>query len=93
MHQHAEDVSVHVLFTGRQNGNHVEKPQRRNNRPVAFVSPIKRNTSERTHLEKEVSRKLSNTTEQKSSEPNSSDSRVRCPVSRCRKMSPKAMSL
>ena len=32
-------------------------------------------------------------TEQNSWDPNSSDSRVRCPLSRCRKMSPKAMSL
>lgn len=51
------------------------------------------NICQTIHLEKEVRRKLSNTTEQKSSDPNSSDSRVRCPVSRCRKMSPKAMSL
>lgn len=46
-----------------------------------------------TYLEKEVRRKPSKTTEQNSSDPNSSESSVRCPVSRCRKMSPKAMSL
>lgn len=51
------------------------------------------NQQESTNLEKEVRRKPSKTTEQNSSVPNSSESSVRCPVSRCRKMSLKAMSL
>lgn len=78
--QHPEGVSVDVLLTARQRGSEA-------------ASETTRTQETRTHLENDVSRKPSNTTEQKSSEPNSSDSRVRCPDSRCRKMSPKAMSL
>lgn len=50
-------------------------------------------SQEKTDLEKAVRRKPSNTAEQNSSVPNSSESKVRCPVRRCRKMSPKAISL